>query len=77
MTDLQVVYDAFLGKMLEDEWVNWDLDDIQQDWKCPPYPLSMLGTVLISTPHSVCLISIRFIRPKVHQTTSIYTWWET
>lgn len=33
MTDLQVVYDAFLGKMLEDEWVNWDLDDIQQDWK--------------------------------------------
>ena len=33
MTDLQVVYDAFLGKMLEDEWVNWDLEDIQQDWK--------------------------------------------
>lgn len=33
MTDLQVVYDAFLGKMLEDEWVNWDLEDIQEDWK--------------------------------------------
>ena len=33
MTDLQVVYDAFLGKMLEDEWANWDIDDIQQDWK--------------------------------------------
>lgn len=33
MTELQVVYDAFLAKMLEDEWVNWDLDDIQEDWK--------------------------------------------
>ena len=33
MTDFQVVYDAFLAKILEDEWVNWDLDDIQQDWK--------------------------------------------
>ena len=33
MTDLQVVYDAFLGKMLEDEWANWDIDDIQQDWR--------------------------------------------
>jgi hypothetical protein len=32
MTDFQVVYDAFLGKILEDEWVNWDLDDIQADW---------------------------------------------
>lgn len=33
MTDFQVVYDAFLAKILEDEWVNWDLDDIQQDWQ--------------------------------------------
>lgn len=33
MTDFQVVYDAFLAKILEDEWVNWDLDDIQEDWK--------------------------------------------
>lgn len=33
MTDFQVVYDAFLGKILEDEWVNWDLDDIQADWQ--------------------------------------------
>lgn len=33
MTDFQVVYDAFLGKILEDEWVNWDLDDLQEDWK--------------------------------------------
>ena len=33
MTDLQVVYDAFLGKMLEDEWVNWDLEEIKEDWR--------------------------------------------
>ena len=33
MTDFQVVYDAFLAKILEDEWVNWDLDDIQEDWQ--------------------------------------------
>ena len=33
MTELQVVYDAFLAKMLEDEWVNWDLEDIQEGWK--------------------------------------------
>ena len=33
MTELQVVYDAFLGKMLEDEWLNWDLEEIEQDWK--------------------------------------------
>ena len=29
MTELQVVYDAFLGKMLEDEWLNWDLEEIE------------------------------------------------
>ena len=33
MTEFQVVYDAFLGKILEDEWVQWDLEDIQSDWK--------------------------------------------
>ena len=33
MTQLQVVYDAFLGKMLEDEWMNWDLEDIEADWR--------------------------------------------
>ena len=33
MTDFQVVYDAFLAKILEDEWVNWDLEDIQEDWQ--------------------------------------------
>ena len=33
MTNLQVVYDAFLGKMLDDEWANWYEEDIQEDWK--------------------------------------------
>lgn len=33
MTDFQVVYDAFLGKMLDDEWDTWYDDDMQEDWK--------------------------------------------
>ena len=33
MTDLQTIYDAFLVKMLDDEWADWDLEDIQTDWK--------------------------------------------
>lgn len=33
MTQLQDVYDAFLVKMLDDEWANWDEEDIQQDWQ--------------------------------------------
>ena len=33
MTSLQSVYDAFLVKMLDDEWADWNLDDIQEDWK--------------------------------------------
>lgn len=33
MTALQDVYDAFLVKMLDDEWAEWDMDDIQTDWK--------------------------------------------
>ena len=33
MTDLQVVYDAFLGKMLDDEWGVWEEEDMQEDWK--------------------------------------------
>ena len=33
MTSLQIVYDAFLAKMLEDELVNWDMEEIEQDWK--------------------------------------------
>ena len=33
MTDFQVVYDAFLAKILDDEWANWYEDAIQEDWK--------------------------------------------
>ena len=33
MTNFQVVYDAFLAKILDDEWTNWYEEDIQQDWK--------------------------------------------
>ena len=33
MTNFQVVYDAFLAKMLDDEWANWYEDDILEDWK--------------------------------------------
>ena len=33
MTDLQVVYDAFLAKMLDDEWGIWEEEDMQEDWK--------------------------------------------
>lgn len=33
MTSLQVIYNAFLAKMLEDEWANWDMKAIEQDWK--------------------------------------------
>ena len=32
MTEFQVVYDAFLGKILEDEWNEWDIEDIEADW---------------------------------------------
>lgn len=31
MTPYQKVYDAFLVKMLEDEWVNWAEEEISQD----------------------------------------------
>lgn len=33
MTDFQVIYDAFLGKMLDDEWGYWEEEDIKEDWK--------------------------------------------
>ena len=33
MTNFQVVYDAFLGKILDDEWAQWYEEDIQEDWK--------------------------------------------
>lgn len=31
MTDYQVVYDAFLGKMLDDEWDGWNGEDMGED----------------------------------------------
>ena len=31
MTPYQKVYDAFLVKMLEDEWVNWTEEEVAQD----------------------------------------------
>lgn len=33
MTDLQKVYDAFLAKMLDDEWGYWEEEDMQEDWR--------------------------------------------
>lgn len=33
MTDLQVVYDAFLARILEDEWSSWEVDVAKEDWK--------------------------------------------
>ena len=33
MTSLQTVYDAFLGKMLDDEWGYWEEADIKEDLK--------------------------------------------
>jgi len=33
MTDLQTVYDAFLAKMLDDEWGLWEEEDMQEDWR--------------------------------------------
>ena len=32
MTNFQVLYDAFLTKMLDDEWGAWVEEDMQQDW---------------------------------------------
>ena len=31
MTPLDKVYDAFLGKILEDEWGNWTMDEVVAD----------------------------------------------
>lgn len=33
MTDLQVVYDAFLARILEDEWSAWEIDSAKEDWR--------------------------------------------
>ena len=33
MTPLQKVYDAFLAKILEDEWQDWLISEAEQDWR--------------------------------------------
>ncbi len=33
MTPIQKVYDAFLTKMLEDEWLNWTDEENEEDWR--------------------------------------------
>ena len=32
MTDFQKVFDAFLGKIEEDEWMAWEESDMREDW---------------------------------------------
>lgn len=32
MTPVRKVYDAFLAKMLEDEWANWTEEEVEEDW---------------------------------------------
>ena len=33
MTSLMTVYEAFLAKMLDDEWAGWTQDEIEADWR--------------------------------------------
>ena len=33
MTSIHDVYDAFLAKMLEDEWLNWTDEEREEDWR--------------------------------------------
>ena len=33
MTSFDKVYDAFLNKMLDDEWDGWTEDEMQQDFR--------------------------------------------
>ena len=33
MTPYSKVYDAFLARILEDEWENWLIEEAEQDWK--------------------------------------------
>jgi hypothetical protein len=32
MTSFVKVYDAFLSRILEDEWDHWQIEEAQQDW---------------------------------------------
>lgn len=33
MTQYSVVYDAFLARILEDEWEDWQLEEAKADWR--------------------------------------------
>ena len=33
MTPFTAVYDAFLSRILEDEWQNWMMEEAEQDWR--------------------------------------------
>ena len=33
MTPFSKVYDAFLARILEDEWENWQIEEAEQDWR--------------------------------------------
>ena len=33
MTPYSTVYDAFLARILEDEWQDWQLQEAEQDWR--------------------------------------------
>jgi hypothetical protein len=33
MTSYQVIYDSFLSKILDDEWVNWEEYEVEEDLK--------------------------------------------
>ena len=33
MTPINKVYEAFLSKMLEDEWLNWTEQEVEADWR--------------------------------------------
>jgi hypothetical protein len=33
MTSYDVVYDAFLARILEDEWENWLIEEAEMDWR--------------------------------------------
>lgn len=37
MTSVYDVYDAFLAKMLEDEWLNWTDEEREEDWRALLY----------------------------------------
>ena len=33
MTSFQAINDAFLSKILEDEWETWEEEEMKEDWK--------------------------------------------